>query len=63
MDSSASTDDIYDNFRQAFSLSHKTYADFALTFIPHIRAQLRGCLKRSRAESTNDPGVVAERKR
>jgi len=63
IDSNASTDDIYDNFRQAFSLSHKTYSDFALTFIPHVQAQLRGYLKRSRAESTNDPGVVAQRRR
>jgi hypothetical protein len=37
IDSSASTDNIYDNFRQAFSLAHKAYSDFALTFIPHIQ--------------------------
>jgi hypothetical protein len=61
IDLAASKDDIYDDFRETFSCSQEL--DFILTFIPDIHAELRGNLKRPRAESTNDTGVVSQRRR
>jgi tRNA (Thr-GGU) A37 N-methylase len=61
IDLTASKDDIYDNFRETFSCLQEL--DVILTFILDIHAELRQNLKRPRAESTNDPGVVAQRRR
>jgi hypothetical protein len=62
IDLTASTDDIYGDFRKAFALSQE---DFILAFIPDIHIQLRGSLKRARAESTNDSdtGGIASKRR
>ena len=61
--STASEDDIYEEFKEALTASCRDYSDFILTFIPHIHAQFRGDLKRRRAESTNDTEIVTRRRR
>jgi len=61
IDLTASKDDIYDHFRETFSCSQEL--DFILTFIPDTHAELRRNLKRPRAESTNDTGVVTQKRR
>lgn len=58
INSSASEDDIYDDFRMAFTESRQQYCNFVLTFIPDVK----GNLKRARTESTGDTGVVAKRR-
>jgi hypothetical protein len=63
INSTASEDDIYEEFKEALMTSCKDYSDFVLTFIPHIHAQFKGYLKRPRAESTNDTEVVTQRRR
>jgi hypothetical protein len=55
--------DIYEAFRKVFSSSKNDYSDIVLSFIPDIYAQLRGDMKRPRAESTNDTGTFIPRKK
>jgi len=62
IDSAASEDVIYKNFRAAFAASREGYSEFILAFIPEIHTQLRAKLKRSRAESTNDTGIVTQKR-
>jgi hypothetical protein len=50
-------DDMYGAFKEIFASSQRL--EFMLTFIPGIRRELWGKLKRSRAESTNDVAGVA----
>jgi hypothetical protein len=63
VDLSASMDDIYEKFNEVFATSKEKYSDFGLAFIPDIHAQLRVDLKRLRAESTNDTGVVTQKRK
>ena len=63
VDLNASMDDIYEKFTEVFATSKEKYADFSLAFIPDIHAQLRVNLKRARAESTNDTGVVTQKRK
>jgi hypothetical protein len=63
INSTASNDDIYDGFKEAFRDSHAEYSDFVLTFIPEIHAQLKENLKRPRAESIDETGVVPRKKK
>ena len=58
INSTASEDDIYEEFKEALTTSCKDYSDFVLTFIPHIHAQFKGYLKRPRAESTNKTNLI-----
>jgi len=53
--------DTYNTFRRVFGLLQAL--EFTLAFIPDIRRELRGNLKRPRAESTNDTGVASQKRR
>jgi len=61
IDLDAIDDHIYNNFGRAFQLLQAL--KFTLAFIPDFYAELRGKLKRLRAESANDIGVVAQKRR
>jgi hypothetical protein len=56
-------DNIYQKFNKVFATSKEKYSDFGLAFIPDIHAQLRVNLKRVQAESTNDTGVVTQKRK
>jgi len=63
IDSTASKDDIYETFTAAFEFLRQRHSDFTLAYIPDIHAELRTNLKRARAESTNDTGVVTQKRK
>jgi hypothetical protein len=61
IDWDAVDDRIYNNFGTAFEMLQAL--KFTLAFIPDLYAELRKKLKRSRAESTRDVEVVAQKKK
>jgi len=54
IDLTASKDDIYEDFKNTFTLSREDYLDVTMTFIPDIHTQLGESSKRRKVESDND---------